>query len=315
MGLVLGSTMRDLASEIALIQAADEGVVQLLSRARAWVGATRSALVVGAELTARWNRIALNDQEVADRLVAEPLMGAGWVTTSSGICFLDGKPEAVHEVSVSGQLDLLVALAALLARQATELAEISERSRELDLTRRRLEEQNILLSELSVIDSLTGLHNRRFLERRLAYEVERARRYQRELALLVVDIDHFKRVNDTYGHSAGDAVLRTVAGALRDVCRRQDLIARYGGEEFVVVAPETDALGARAVAERLRASVHAQQFTEGPEWPLTVSIGVAILGDRSDPNALFRAADAALYQAKRGGRDRAVFELQAAESA
>jgi diguanylate cyclase (GGDEF)-like protein len=156
---------------------------------------------------------------------------------------------------------------------------------------------------LTMLDELTGLHNRRFFELELRREAERARRFKRHLALVLIDVDHFKDYNDTFGHRAGDNALRRVAGHLTDsAARRVDAIARYGGEEFAILLAETDVEGARLVAERIRESVAK---ADGMLRPLTISAGVAALhGEASDGEALVLLADEALYQAKRDGRNR-----------
>jgi diguanylate cyclase (GGDEF)-like protein len=155
---------------------------------------------------------------------------------------------------------------------------------------------------LTFTDELTGLHNRRFFDRELKREVERTRRFGRSLALVVVDVDHFKPYNDTFGHRAGDEALRRVAGHLADaVPRRLDAVARYGGEEFVVLLAETDVEGARLVAERIRESVQGSgEFRRR----LTISAGIAATqGDDCEAESLIERADEALYQAKRDGRN------------
>ncbi|MEL6436415.1 MAG: PleD family two-component system response regulator [Pseudomonadota bacterium] len=164
--------------------------------------------------------------------------------------------------------------------------------------------------ELAVTDGLTGLHNRRYLDTHLVTLVERAHKRDRALSLLITDIDHFKTVNDTYGHDAGDDVLREFARRLRASVRGMDLACRYGGEEFVIVMPDTPAPLAQEVAERLCEGVASQPFKvgDGQELELTTSIGVATLAedDRADPAALMRKADQALYAAKDGGRNQVI---------
>lgn len=160
--------------------------------------------------------------------------------------------------------------------------------------------------ELAVRDALTGLHNRRYLDQRLDEESARARRTGRPLSVAVVDLDYLKRWNDTFGHSAGDAAIQTLAQHLRCACRTQDVVCRAGGEEFVVVAPDTDAPGLFALLDRIRASVPPVRLSpEGAPLlqPLTFSAGVAALGSFQKPAALIEAADAALYAAKRDGRN------------
>ncbi len=168
-----------------------------------------------------------------------------------------------------------------------------------------------LLERENAIDHLTSLYNRRFFERRLAEEFAHARRHGLPLALLVLDVDHFKRINDTHGHAAGDAVLRDLAARLLGAVRAYDVVARYGGEEFAVIAPSTRRADALRLAERLREVVAAQPLAlrddTGAESRIgyTTSVGVAELdASMGDAAALFAAADAALYRAKRDGRNR-----------
>ncbi|HKC26077.1 MAG TPA: diguanylate cyclase, partial [Thermoanaerobaculia bacterium] len=158
-------------------------------------------------------------------------------------------------------------------------------------------------------DPLTGLANRAVLFERIALELARARRASRPLTLAVLDLDHFKRFNDEFGHIAGDRLLIATAQALVDSIRDTDLAARYGGEEFVVVLPDAATVDALACLERIRAAV-AEARVSGAKGGTTVSIGVAVYDPAVRPNvsvtALLRQADAALYQAKARGRDRLV---------
>jgi two-component system cell cycle response regulator len=168
---------------------------------------------------------------------------------------------------------------------------------------------NARLELLAQTDPLTQLLNRRALTERITAEMERALRYDASLALLMVDLDHFKRVNDTHGHLIGDDVLRDMAALLRGLVRENDLVARYGGEEFVILLPETDDAGALAFAERVRTAVRAQPFAARPgeeAIALTASIGVAAFPAARIETVedLFARADAALYRAKADGRDR-----------
>ena len=173
-------------------------------------------------------------------------------------------------------------------------------------------ERNI---SLALTDSLTGLHNRRYLGMHLAALAERAAKSGKPLATLMVDIDRFKLVNDTYGHAVGDEVLRAVANRLSQHLRGFDTVARWGGEEFVIVMPETDGAVAASVADRLRRKVAgARVAVSAPvaELAVTVSIGVAATGPGvGSPEDLLRAADGALYEAKRTGRNRVVCGLNA----
>jgi two-component system, cell cycle response regulator len=157
--------------------------------------------------------------------------------------------------------------------------------------------------EAAFTDHLTGLPNRRRFERQLEREVARTRRYGRPFCLLMLDIDHFKRVNDTHGHEAGDDVLRRLANTLQAGTRGIDMAARIGGEEFAVLLTETDFEHGMEVAERLRASV--KEAAIPGVGHITVSVGLAEFnGSTPDARALFAAADSALYEAKRAGRDR-----------
>ncbi|MDX1595234.1 MAG: GGDEF domain-containing protein, partial [Gammaproteobacteria bacterium] len=157
-------------------------------------------------------------------------------------------------------------------------------------------------------DPLTGLFNRRALMERLAEEMERSERYKRRLTVLLFDLDKFKRVNDTLGHLAGDAVLRHFARVIEKALRRSDLVGRYGGEEFLAVLPETDAKRGSEVAERIRAACHEAPATapDGSGVHYTTSIGVATLQPGESTEALLERVDNSLYAAKEAGRDRVV---------
>jgi two-component system cell cycle response regulator len=187
----------------------------------------------------------------------------------------------------------------LVARVKTQI----KRKRHSDYLRNRLNES----VELAITDPLTGLYNRRYLESRLKALVAEASQSGRPLSVLVADIDHFKRVNDTHGHDAGDAVLREFSSRCRRNTRGIDLACRLGGEEFLIIMPDTDIRRAYQVGERLRACIADEPFLAQPDletW-ITASVGVATLEHSSDtPEALFKRADSALYAAKRSGRNR-----------
>lgn len=187
----------------------------------------------------------------------------------------------------------------------------------LDITDRKRMEQE--LSRLATHDTLTGLYNRREISRILDEEVQRAERYGRSLALLWIDLDHFKRVNDKHGHAAGDRVLQALCDRLDRNIRSVDAIGRYGGEEFVVLLPEMEAEEARETAERLRTLVADEPLAIGREQTLalTISIGVAVYPDHgTSVDALCDAADRAMYEAKAGGRNQVcvAFSQSAGES-
>jgi diguanylate cyclase (GGDEF)-like protein len=166
-------------------------------------------------------------------------------------------------------------------------------------------------------DGLTGLANRRSFDDELALEWRRAERVEDSLALLLIDLDDFKRINDQFGHQAGDAVLRRVAAILDSGARQVDLTARYGGEEFALLTPETDLLGASNLAERLRVALAAAliELPDGRSVRLTASFGVAVKAGLDRPELLVAAADEALYEAKRAGKNRVVAAAEQPESA
>ncbi|MBX9929305.1 MAG: GGDEF domain-containing protein [Gemmatimonadaceae bacterium] len=181
-------------------------------------------------------------------------------------------------------IGLLAAIAATALETAWEMEEATRRSR---------------------TDPLTGLANRRAFEELLQRVLAEATRFGTSCALAVIDIDHFKRVNDTHGHDVGDAVLQTVAHALQEGIREVDLVARLGGEELAVLSPQTDAEGARELSERLRQRIEARVTRAGGvEVRVTASVGVAVRRPGDDGPTLFKRADRALYRAKSGGRNR-----------
>lgn len=159
---------------------------------------------------------------------------------------------------------------------------------------------------MTIIDGLTQVNNKRYFLEFLEREMSRCRRYERELSLLMFDIDHFKKVNDTYGHLAGDAVLREVGALLKTRVRREECFARYGGEEFALVLPETGLKAARNCGERFCSLVADHEFVfEGTKIPITISIGVAIMqADTVDTAQFIKQADTQLYRAKHEGRNR-----------
>jgi two-component system cell cycle response regulator len=201
-----------------------------------------------------------------------------------GACDIVRKP--FHAAELLARLDLHVRLRRLQAE---------------------LREKNATLARLSTTDPVTGLRNRRYVTEFLSLEALRAVRYHTPLSVMILDIDHFKRVNDRHGHRIGDAVLQVMADTLRSSLRATDLVARYGGEEFLVVLPQTDLVGAGVLAERVRTAIEETAIDVGVEAPLsvTVSIGVAAL-DAEAPciEQLVERADAALYAAKDAGRNR-----------
>lgn len=165
--------------------------------------------------------------------------------------------------------------------------------------------ENNRLYEISVMDGLTNVYNRRYLEQRLSEEVAYSKRYSKPLTVVMLDIDFFKNLNDTYGHQAGDYVLVTVSGLLTEALREYDIVARYGGEEFAVILPTTPKQKGASIAERLRVSIAEHNFEfKGEEISTSISLGVACFPDNGDtPDSLIAAADKALYRSKESGRN------------
>ena len=184
----------------------------------------------------------------------------------------------------------------------TMVVRLREGRETLDAANETLRRKNEELERLSVTDGLTGLYNRRRLMETLTDEARRSQRLKHTFAVLMVDVDHFKKYNDSFGHQAGDAVLTKVAGLLREATREVDFVARYGGEEFLILLPETGMGEALDIAERIRTRIAAEVFHGGH---MTVSIGVSefpLHGENADQ--VVGAADEALYEAKREGRDK-----------
>ena len=163
---------------------------------------------------------------------------------------------------------------------------------------------------MMITDALTGIPNRRFLKEFLDRELTRAHRHKRPLSVAIIDLDHFKAVNDQYGHLAGDVVLREVSNRIRGSIRRDEVFARYGGEEFAMVLPESNLQQAASFSERVRLLVSRLPVSvDASRIPVTVSIGIAhTLGEELTPDELFARADKKLYQAKAAGRNRVVWQ-------
>ncbi|RMD93855.1 MAG: sensor domain-containing diguanylate cyclase [Calditrichaeota bacterium] len=172
-------------------------------------------------------------------------------------------------------------------------------------------EKNIMFEqtkEQSITDELTGIFNRRYFNQRLEREIQRSKRYEHSLALILLDIDHFKNYNDLHGHLKGDKLLRKLARILDNNLRSADILARYGGEEFVIILPEISKEQAKQVADKLRNKVENTRFEHGesqPEGKVTISLGIAVFPeDARHPHKLVECADQALYLAKTSGRNR-----------
>ena len=201
------------------------------------------------------------------------------------------------------------------ADEAELLARLDAGHRVVQLEK-SLRDANTQIERLSVTDPLLGIFNRRYLHTGLRQEIARARRYQRPLAIAIADLDHFKAINDRYGHQTGDAVLQHVVSLAQSALRQQtDWIARYGGEEFVIVLPETDANGAVVVAQRIRnRCMETPAVLSAGRICVTASFGVAALDawvvSDDDGDALLQEADKALYQSKNSGRNQVTCKVR-----
>ena len=257
----------------------------------------------------REDDFAPTDEGKGRRHFLRPLLrthGAVMVTVATSllavvmsvVCGLVVAPLFVGPVS-SGSVAMTVVIPALVAPPIIYLA--MSLLCELDKAEQHLQ-------RISVTDELTRVFNRRYLLHVIGVAFARSRRYGEELSILMMDIDHFKAVNDVHGHHAGDQVLVEVAQRIRGRLRNIDVVARYGGEEFVAVLPSTAIEGALTLAERVRHAIADESLpTERQVIPVTISIGVASLRDEDeDVDALLRRADRALYRAKLEGRNRVV---------
>jgi diguanylate cyclase (GGDEF)-like protein len=161
---------------------------------------------------------------------------------------------------------------------------------------------------LTTIDGLTQIFNKRYFVETLEREIGRAQRYRRDLSLIMFDIDHFKKINDSYGHLAGDHVLKQLASVIKGRIRREDILSRYGGEEFAIILPEIDAANALAFADKIRKLVEKAGFRfEETDIPVTISVGVtSITPEVKEPHDFIRLADTNLYEAKAQGRNRVI---------
>lgn len=211
---------------------------------------------------------------------------------------------APDHVLALGHLDV-VEITSMSGELVTANQELTNLTRQLNTKNRELIRANKKILELTRIDPLTGLANRRFFSERIQEMISLAHRRSQPLSLIMTDIDHFKRVNDTWGHDAGDRVLKGYARLMRSRTRSEDLVARFGGEEFIISMPLTDVNDAFAYSERIRCALTEEPLLENGQ-SVTASFGVTglVFGDTSE--TLIKRADSALYQAKESGRNRTV---------
>lgn len=238
----------------------------------------------------------------------------GVINIWNGYYFLEGLIKiATGIVSISTAIMLWYLMPRALAIPSNAMLE--ERNSELVLTKSKLEESNRTLerrvtertrelAELATTDSLTGLLNHAEILKQADYELNRSIRYKHQFSVLMLDIDHFKSVNDEHGHRVGDRILLDVSKIIKDSCRHIDKLGRYGGEEFLIICPETDKDSAVELAERIRSRVEEMQA--GKVQRVTCSIGVASFTNEEHRDDLVDAADMALYEAKKQGRNRVV---------
>jgi diguanylate cyclase (GGDEF)-like protein len=286
--------------------------VRVATNGRRAISAARSAI---PDLV----MLDINMPEMDGYEVCRQLKGEG-ATADVPIIFISALDNAIDKVKAfqTGGADYVTKpfqFEEVLARIEIQLKisrlqrEMERKNEELRQSNLQLERANRMLHSLSYLDGLTGIANRRHFEESLEQEWRRAGRAGSRVSLLMVDIDHFKLLNDTQGHQSGDECLRLVAEAISDALRRAgDLVARYGGEEFAVLLPNTDRLGAVRIGEQIRAHVETLGIANDGASPpvVTVSVGAATTepaGDES-PARLVDAADRALYRAKHAGRNR-----------
>ncbi len=222
------------------------------------------------------------------------------IVSGDGTPFNDAERRLIEEV---------LAVVRVAEESEARYQELEQRMLGLQRENLDLAVKNRMLSEVSTKDALTGLYNRWFVMEKIDSEINRALRHGSPMSLLMLDIDHFKRINDTWGHTAGDQVLQAIGKLLRESCRVYDVPGRYGGEEFCIVLPETKPGNTNVVAERIRRKLEATTLSAGDaSVVVTASIGIAGMeeepGEILSPAALIERADRALYSAKSRGRNR-----------
>ncbi len=279
------------------------------------IGQVVGRLALGRPADTRDVQHLVFDYPAAQRFGLTPPEGAQWLNRERGIWEL-------YRLQILCGVGLIVVEAVLIWALVLALRGRRQSMRALHDERNKLEEHvaertlqlrvaNSALEQLATTDALTGIGNRRRMTTQIAVEIERARRFRHSLSLLMIDIDHFKRINDAHGHDTGDRAIAAVARTLSLGMRSFDMVARFGGEEFVVLMPETDREVAAKAAARLRAAVAGVELASDSGQPIwmTISVGVAAFHPDAmpeSPSALLSRADKALYQAKAEGRDRVV---------
>ncbi len=306
----------DIARLAAYVCGAPVAIISFFDRDRQWVKA-RYSTATYAEKTLDLPRddefceVALHEPghilQVPDMMADERFAGHKLLQGAAKLRFYAAAPIYSPAGDVLGNLAILdKRVRHLTDEQCTAMATLARQVMELLEMRRTLiglSDANAKLGQQNVTDALTGIPNRRAYDQKLTEEYSRAKRTGAPLSLLLIDIDHFKHYNDTFGHPAGDAALQSVARVLMSSLRPYDFLARYGGEEFVIILPSTDLTDAIVVAERVRTLVASSEF---PHRKFSVSIGVARLDVEAGARALVQAADNGLYRAKASGRNKVV---------
>ena len=268
----------------------------------------------GFACCAQLQKLQMNDVSKNTQTDALAQKTQDYLTVSTPILMVTGleDQQSVDQAFEVGATDYITKPIhwAVLRRRVRRLIQQSQLYRQLENTNQKLEEVNQMLQRLALVDGLTQVANRRCFDETLIHEWQRISRESGLLSLIFVDIDYFKRYNDTYGHLAGDTCLKQVAQAISKAVRRPaDLVARYGGEEFVVLLPGTPLAGANQVAETIKAAMKKLDLAHSSSplgKKMTLSLGISCLDPSQDnsPMTLIKLADKALYLAKERGRDR-----------
>ena len=313
----------DVTELCAKIVGAPMAVVSFIDRGREWfkstVGIQIAEIPRGISLPAQINLAAepliIQDLTKENLFSSNPMViGQPYIRFYAGFPLVTPKEhilgtlyvmDKVPRILNSLQIEILTSLSRhvmALLELRHELNQLERYTIERQKYERHLEETNAKLGLLTVTDELTGLGNRRALEDYLEYQVHQAARYGRTISIMLIDIDHFKEYNDTFGHPEGDELLRTIARLANNSTRASDLVARYGGDEFAIILPNSGKSACKILAERFRKSVEDVAMLKGP---ITVSIGVFSLNAaNAEISDVIKEADRALYQAKRLGRNR-----------
>ena len=259
-----------------------------LDNAWRWLGAYLGLTVVSGLLEPYLGAVVQPLPETTRTVFFILNMGMGFVSLFIIVSYFVKGREETHQEAITAKEEAL--------RANAKLADAN----------RLLEENEAQIRQLMLTDALTGLANRRHLNDKLNHETGRVKRYERNLTIVICDIDHFKAINDRYGHNAGDEVIKTFARIIQDNVRNVDFASRFGGEEFVMLLPETDPKGAGVLAHRIREELKAASFP-GVDSRVSASFGIAAIEPGESGEQALQRADQALYESKNQGRDRVSF--------